>query len=275
MTPATTTLPVIGGAIRLPEIPKYLQWLVSKQRDLEIQDPCYPDYLDQDWTAEVREGAQRLKDGGFTGRIGIHGAFDGLELFTYDKKIREVIRTRFLQSLEFGAVLNASTMVIHSPFIAFGHGLVNYSPASHRQYIIDAAHAILEDVLPVAAQMNCTLVIECILDKNPLPLLELVRSFNSEHVRLSIDTGHAFIMQQDGGTAPHQWVIEAGELLGHVHLQDVDGLADRHWQLGRGNINWAAFFYALGQLKHKPVLVLEVLEIAGSMQWLERNELGM
>lgn len=267
-------LPVIGAAIRLAQLEKYIDWLAADQRDLEIQDPCYPHYLDNDWKAEAEAGRALLTAHNYSGRIGIHAAYDGLDLFTQDRKLHAVIEERYLQSLAFGEVLGATHMVIHSPFVTFGSGMVNYTPYSHRKPVIDIVHKILENVLPVAERMKCVLVIECILDKSPLPLVDLVRSFNSEYVRLSIDTGHAFVMAQDGGTLPHQWVVEAGELLGHIHVQDVDGHADRHWPVGIGNINWPAFFHALSGLNHQPRMVLEVEAVTQSYEWLVAHKLA-
>jgi len=270
-------LPTIGAALRLAELEDFMDWLVADQRDLEIQDPCYPDVLDMEWQPMAEEGRARLEKAGYKGRLGIHAAFDGLELFTFDKKLREVIRMRYRQSLEFGAVLGATHMVIHSPFVAFGSGWANYSPSSHRQAVIDNARAVLNDILPSAEEQKCVLVIECIMDKNPLPLIELVRSFKSDYVRLSIDTGHAYLMECNGGAPPHQWVLEAGDLLGHVHLQDLDGHSDRHWAIGDGNINWPAFFRALRQFNNQPRLVLELVDsrdVWPSMAWLSERKLA-
>lgn len=271
------TLPTIGAALRLAELPDFIDWLVADQRDLEIQDPCYPDVLDMDWQPLAEEGRACLEQAGYTGRVGIHAAFDGLELFTFDKKIREVIRLRYRQSLEFGAVLGATHMVIHSPFISFGSGWANYTPANRRQAVIDNARAVLDDILPIAEAQQCVLVIECILDKNPLPLIDLVRAFKSDYVRLSIDTGHAYLMERNGGAPPHQWVLEAGDLLGHVHLQDLDGHSDRHWAIGDGNINWPAFFRALRHVNSRPRLVLELAnssDVWPSMAWLSERKLA-
>jgi len=270
----THALPLIGAAVRLAELPQYLDWLAADQRDLEIQDPCYPGYLDLDWRAEAEAGRARLSERGFSGRLAVHAAFDGLELSTYDNLIREVIVRRYQQSLDFVEAVGASQMVIHSPFVVFGSGQANFGTRQQRQWVIDAAHAVLDRVLPRAVDLKCTLVIECIMDKTPDPLIDLVRSFDSEYVRVSVDTGHAFLMEQQGGTPPHQWVLAAGELLGHVHVQDVDGHADRHWAIGDGNINWRAFFRALGQLSHQPLLVLEVQEVERSVQWLQTQGLA-
>jgi sugar phosphate isomerase/epimerase len=252
------SLPTIGTALYLPQLPSFLDWLAEGQRDLELQDPCLPHYLDHDWRAEAEAGRDLLFKAGYHGRLGIHAAYEGMELYVQDRKMQAVIRERFLESLAFGRVLGATQMVIHSPFIAFGSATVNYTPRARRQHIIDTAHAILEPVLLVAEQMGCTLVIECIRDKSTVPLLDLVQSFGSDYVRLSIDTGHAAIMERDGGTPPQQWVEEAGDLLAHVHVQDVDGHDDRHWAVGNGNINWNAFFTSLRALRHSPRLVLEL-----------------
>jgi sugar phosphate isomerase/epimerase len=52
-------------------------------------------------------------------------------------------------------------------------------------------------------------------------------------------------------------VAASGELA-HVHLQDVDGYADRHWHPGDGRIAWRPVFAALAALAERPRLTLEV-----------------
>ena len=44
----------------------------------------------------------------------------------------------------------------------------------------------------------------------------------------------------------------------HVHLQDADGYADRHWPLGYGNINWRAIFAQLAGITSNPRLIIEI-----------------
>jgi sugar phosphate isomerase/epimerase len=270
-------LPVVGAAMRLHELPDYVEWLAANQRDLEIQDPFYQDYLDQDWMPLVTQGRSLLDASGHTGRVGIHAVFDGVYLATRDRKLREAMALRLRQSLEFAAELGATHAVIHSPFIYLGQHFTCYTPAASRRHMLDAVHTLLDTLLPFAEQIGCTLVLENIFDTNPHPLLDLVRSFASERVRLSLDTGHAFIMQQFGGPPPDQWIYEAGELLAHLHLQDNDGFDDRHWALGRGNINWYALFRALRTLEQQPRLILEMQEtpdVLTSARWLEQNGLA-
>ena len=54
------------------------------------------------------------------------------------------------------------------------------------------------------------------------------------------------------------YVEAAGDALAHVHLQDTDGYADRHWPPGEGNLSWRAIFRALGRLASRPRLIIEV-----------------
>jgi sugar phosphate isomerase/epimerase len=253
---------------------QYREWLLDGQRDLEIQDAFQPDVLDNDWSSLVRQARQTLD--GYTGRLGIHGPFDGLTLMSRDPQVRNFVAGRLRKGLEFGAELGATHMVVHSPFMFFGSPFVAHSASAGRAEQIDLVHATLETVLPLAEQHDCTLVIENIFDTNPAPLLALVNSFASEHVRMSLDAGHAFLTQRIGGPPADQWVREAGPLLGHVHLQDNDGHLDRHWSPGDGSINWEALFDALGASTGNPRMIIELRnlqDIPRASAWLAELEL--
>jgi sugar phosphate isomerase/epimerase len=265
----------VGAAMPIDQLVHYREWLIEDQRDLEIQDAFQPEVLDGDWCPRIGQARDMLD--GYTGRLGIHGPFDGLTLMSRDPQVRALVAARLCKGLEFGAELGATHMVIHSPFQFFGHPFVSHTVNAGRVDQIGLVHATLERVLPLAQQANCTLVIENILDTNPAPLLALVKSFGSEHVRMSLDTGHAFLTHRIGGPPPDQWVHEAGAFLGHLHLQDNDGNLDRHWAPGNGNINWFALFEALGTLQHQPRMIIEVRnkqDIGRAATWFEQRGLA-
>jgi sugar phosphate isomerase/epimerase len=61
------------------------------------------------------------------------------------------------------------------------------------------------------------------------------------------------------GAPPVDYYIDAaGDALAHMHIQDNDGYADRHWIPGDGTVRWPAVFRALGRLAVTPRLLLEV-----------------
>lgn len=248
----------IGAALQVHDLSTYRDWLLADQRDLEIQDFYNSNLLDEDWQPLLRQ-AKALLDG-YTGRLGIHGPTEGLPLIAFDNRVRRLVQDRLKQALDVCAELGATHMVLHSPFDCFGHPQMQHTWSHGLQEEIDSAHSILDEIVALAAQRNCAIMIEVCYDNAVAPLLALVRSFNSPFVQLSLDTGHALIMHQYGGPMPDQWVSEGGTDLGHLHLQDVDGHLDRHWPPGMGNVNWQALFAALSKLDHLPRLVLELNE---------------
>ncbi|NWG22570.1 MAG: sugar phosphate isomerase/epimerase [Chloroflexi bacterium] len=248
--------PLLGAAMPLADLPHHLAWLLEAQRDLELWDPSYSDVLDGDWRSLARQARTMLD--GYTGRLGIHGPWNGLPLTCPDARVRGLVSERLKQGLAFAADIGATHMVIHSPFDFFGSPHVAHTHSAGLQEEIELAHQTLAEVVPLAEQAGCTLVIEVCYDTNTRPLIELVRSFASNAVRMSLDAGHALVMQRAGGPPPDQWVRDAGALLAHLHLQDNDGLLDRHWAPGEGNLNWYALFEALAELDHRPRLLLEL-----------------
>lgn len=268
-------LPVLGAAMSLEKLPQHLDWLQEDARALEIQDPFSSEMLDGDWKATARI-AQSLLDG-YPGQYGIHGPFINLTLACQDAMIQQVVSTRLRQGLDFAYEIGATHMVIHSPFKFFGSPFVPHTPAFGLADDIERVHTTLDPLLDLAKEAGCTLVIENIFDSNNAPLLALVRSFNSPQVRMSLDVGHAFINHQAGGPTPDQWVADAAELLGHLHLTDNDGQYDRHWMPGHGNINWYALFAALAKSPATPRLILELRdtdEIPLAAQWLTTQGLA-
>lgn len=264
--------PTVGASLSINNLPNYLDWLVADQRNLEIRDPAEPTFLVNGW----REAAAKTRSllTGYPGQISIHGPFQSLTLFAHDPLIAAVVADRLRCALYFAAEIGATQIVIHSPFTPFGNPNLPYAEAKQLQHEFEIAQNVLGGLLPLAQEIGCVFVIENIYDTNPQPLIELVSSFHSPCVRMSLDVGHAFLTQQVGGPSPDQWMRRAAPLLAHVHLHDSDGQADRHWAIGRGKISWRALFAELRRLGNLPRLILEMKQpddIQRSAQWLARR----
>lgn len=264
------TLPLVGAAIPSTHLDTYCDWLIDEQRDLEIQDFASPDVLDSNNLSDhIRDIKSKLD--GYTGRMGIHAPFWNLPLAAMDSKIRTVVQERHLQALDAAAELGATHMVIHSPLQFLGHPSSLSNPSMGHLTLFDIIHETMKPVVERAEQVNCMLVIENIYDQYPRMLSELVKSFESDCVRQSLDTGHAFINYKLGAPPPDYFIQEAGMMLQHVHLQDTDGFSDRHWTIGEGQIDWHALFHALAEYTEAPRLILELRDyeaILEATQWL-------
>jgi len=251
-----TYRPVLGAALKLAGIRQHRDWLLEKQRDLELQDFHTAETLEGDWRPLVEE-TRKLLDG-HTGRLGLHGPFWGFKLDSHDPAIRAIVTRRLLQGLDACAALGATQMVIHSPYTAWDYNNLDNS-RNGRDELLERTHQTLRDAVTRAAESGVVLVIENIEDRDPHARVALAASFNSPAVKVSIDTGHAHYAHGSLAAPPVDYYVHAaGDALNHVHLQDADGYADRHWNPGEGTIRWQAVFAALSRLSSNPRLILEV-----------------
>lgn len=271
----------IGAALMVEDLPTYRDWLIEGQRDLEVQDFLKPDVLLGDWRARVAEAKRHLD--GFEGRLGIHGPFCDLPLDIADPELAPILSRRMVTAVEAASALGARQMVVHSPYktwdwFNFGNNPRAGNTPSAAETTIARVQANLAEAVRLAETHGVTLVIENIEDIAPSWRRELAASFGSDAVRVSIDTGHAHYAHATTGAPPVDFfVTDAGPMLSHVHLQDADGFADRHWPPGRGTVNWHAVFRAIATLPQRPHLVLELrhaADIPAAMGYLEREGLA-
>lgn len=259
----------IGAAVLLPHMEILRDWLFDTQRPIEIQDFVVPNMGDP---ADLITRWRAMLDG-HTGPRGIHGPFFGIDLSNPDREIRAVLTRRLVQGVEIAARLEADLMVIHSPF-TFWHRLnyVNYGQL--RAGMMEACADCLAPVLERASAAGVTLALENIDDTDPADRADLVAMINHPRLALSVDTGHADLAHGNYGAPPVVDVLTlAGARLVHVHLQDVDGHADRHWHPGDGRIPWQPVIDTLATLPGNPRLLLEVRNnlhrLPETAAWLE------
>ncbi|PPD13579.1 MAG: sugar phosphate isomerase [Methylobacterium sp.] len=264
-------LPVLGCAVPLSGLRMHRDWILEKQRDLEIQDFFWAEILNGDWSGLAAEVKKELD--GYRGRLGIHGPFWGFTIASKDPDVRAIVEKRMHQGLDVCAALGATQMVIHSPYTTWDYNNLDYNVGA-RDEVIERTHQTIGSAVKRAAEMGCELVIENIEDKDAHARVALAKSFDSPAVKVSIDTGHAnYAYGSTDGPPVDYFVHAAGEMLAHVHLQDTDGHADRHWKPGEGTIPWTEVFRALARLEAKPRLILELRhkeEIRAGADYLTR-----
>lgn len=268
-------LPVVGAAMRLDQFVEMRDVMFGHDRDLELQDFHNPQLLDSDYSALVDRAKAALA--GYGGRHGIHGPFWDLPLATWDPQIRRVIHDRMFKALGICEALGSTHMVVHSPYLEWDHRNIMHYPNA-KEGIFERFQETMAPVVKRAEEVGTTLVLENIGDIDPHFRVELAASLGSDALQISVDTGHAHYAHGACGAPPVDYYIKAaGDRLQHVHLQDADGYADRHWALGEGTIRWDAVFRAIGQLNSKPRLIIEVYgdqSVARSIAHLQNKGLA-
>lgn len=265
------TKSTIGVAIVLKHMDILRDWVFDHDRPLELQDFVGPDVIAGD-TSELVAAWKTMLDG-HKGPRGIHGPFFGLDMSNPDAAIRAIIQKRLITGVEIAAALDADLMVVHSPF-NYWHTL-NYSNYTHlRPALMEACADCLAPVLSAAQTHGVTLALENIDDTDPADRADLADMVNHSRLRLSVDTGHAELAHCNYGAPPVvDALVQADTRLAHVHLQDVDGHADRHWHPGDGRICWRPVMQQIHQSKGAPRIILEVRDnmsrIAETANWLD------
>ncbi|MEP2531328.1 sugar phosphate isomerase/epimerase family protein [Shimia sp.] len=248
-------LPVIGAQLTVLDLDKHRDWVFEKNRDLELPEFCMADILR---APDVFIDMAKSRLDGWTGRLGIHGPFTGFEIDTKDRDMRAVVQARLDQALNVCESLGAVQMVIHSPFDLWDKHNFGNGPKDLDKRIAQ----ILETLGPAlrrAEGCGVVMVLENIKDIDPAHRAAVIDAAGSPALQLSVDTGHAnWAHVMAGGPPPDRFISEAGNSLAHVHLQDTDGYADRHWPLGCGTISWHAVFEALKGCKSDPHLIVEI-----------------
>jgi sugar phosphate isomerase/epimerase len=260
----TRPLPVLGAALGLDMLALHGAWLREAPRDIELQSFSSARVLSGDLAPAVAR-ARALLDG-CTGRLGLHGPFLGFAIDAYDPEVAEVARRRMLACLDACAQLGADQMVIHSPVTVWDHFNQQAEPVQ-AAIQLERVRWLMSPVVARAEALGVTLVIENVEDADPAARGRLADALGSAAVAVSLDTGHAHYARRLAGAPPVDvFVRAAGPRLRHVHLQDTDGFADRHWHPGQGELNWPVIFAALAALPALPRLILEVNDQRGLLR---------
>ncbi|RMD89450.1 MAG: sugar phosphate isomerase/epimerase [Alphaproteobacteria bacterium] len=250
-----------GAALSLIDLLKFRDWLDDGPRDLELQDFVFASVLGGDWRSFADIARRQLE--GYEGRLGIHGPFSGFEIDARDPDVREVVARRLDQALDVCDAIGARLMVIHSPFRAWDAANM---PLKRRGWEerVEAVHRAIGAAVKRAEALGIRLAIENIQDNDPALRVRLAESFASPAVGVSVDTGHALWCHHQTGAPPvDEFIRIAGKHLFHVHFQDADGWADRHWKLGDGILRWPPILRAIAETGADPHLILELHDPAG------------
>ncbi len=195
----STQLPVIGACLPVQDLETHRSWLFDMDRDIELQSFHMANVLDGDWKA-LADQANTVLDG-HKGRIGIHGPFWGFTVHSMDPAIRRVVENRMMQGLDVCAAVNATLMVIHSPYTTWDHNNLD-NVAGSRERVIEYTHDTLAKVVKRAEDQGVVLALENIMDVEPALRRTLVDTFNSDALQLSVDTGHAQLAYSGGCGQP-------------------------------------------------------------------------
>lgn len=144
----------IGACLKTSEIADHRDWLFDDGRDIELQDFMSHAALTTGFDDCIAAAKTALD--GHTGRLGIHGPFEGLDIDNKDAELRSIITARFLKALEAADRIGARQMVLHSPYTAWYQNNI-FSFPGYAESKIGRIHQILDPVVRAAEDMGILL----------------------------------------------------------------------------------------------------------------------
>lgn len=102
-----------GASLAIDVLPMHLERLIKDQRDLEIQDRFNANVLEADWQSLVCQAHGILE--GHTGHLSTHSPWNGPDSICPDRRVRNLVKTRLKQALEFAIALGATQWSFIAP----------------------------------------------------------------------------------------------------------------------------------------------------------------
>jgi len=227
---------------------------------IELMTFAFPDVLDGDWRATVREVQATLAP---ISLRTMHGPFFDMAPGSLDRRVNDLVMSRYRQALDIAAELSVMTVVFHANFIT------SLRTEAYRTGWTKRNIAFFSELAPHAAERGVTIAIENMWEYEPAIIGDVIRGVDHPAVRACLDVGHAHLF----GEAPWaEWLRVMGPLLAHVHLNNNDGKVDVHRALDDGVLTYGAIIPELRALPTHPTMTLEmdrVEDMAASLKYFQ------
>ena len=160
----------------------------------------------------------------------LHGVFFDIKPNSMDSAIAQRSRALMRQSLAIANRLGVRGVTLHSDI--YGGMRLSIPP----EVWLNAAEALFRQLC--AENPGLDVWLENTIEQEPEQLLALARRMEDvPNFGLTFDLAHASLSP----TPARAWLEQLGPYVRHVHLNDNDLYADRHWPVGKGSIDYPAF----------------------------------
>lgn len=167
---------------------------------------------------------------------------------------RKTIET-YRREADLAVTLGGKAVVVHpAPPAKQGEAVTEAS----RRGLYGPLTRSFEDLAEIGRRQGVCFLIENLpgnyrFGSDPLELAQLIRRFDSPHIRMCVDLGHAHMTGYASSV-----VDECADVIGYLHVHDNDGKADSHQIPGEGTIPWPTVQRQLARLPQNTPAMLEL-----------------
>lgn len=236
---------------------------VDKLRDLSIYEIeiCLPtvsvpigrlESISQDTVKQLR----KFEDCKFS----VHTPFLCDDLGHPDSEIRKTQVERVIKTVDLTHQIGGSLLNVHAGYATYDHyfasvDIFNRYRIPREKYLGWVANSLTE-IQKHAGGKGVLVSVENLgpdhLGRSPQEIKHILSKLNHK-IGFTLDVGHANLTGNLWG-----YLRDLGKQISHVHLHDNDGKEDRHWRLGKGNLDLDKLLECLHQIRYKGNLVLEM-----------------
>ena len=114
------------------------------------------------------------------------------------------------------------------------------------------------------------IVLENVLETEPVWLLDIVKGVDDPRLRMCLDIGH---VNAYSSIPVLGWLEDCAPYISHFHVHNNDGTRDQHNALHDGSIPMKEFLLRAEALCPDATFTFELMKDRPSMQWLKENGL--
>lgn len=200
--------------------------------------------LDEDYSTIIRDCKNKLKN--FSNVISLHGSSFDLNPGSTDKKVIELTKYRYMQSVEIAKEIGAKYVIFHSQLNPL------LSVEKIKKLKLDNQIRFWQDFMNEIDDIDVTILLENEYDENPEEILYIVESVNSPKLRICLDTGHILAYPKK---SLEEWIVSAKDFITYIHLHFNDGKNDSHSKPSYEQLIY--FKNIIEEAKINPILSLE------------------
>lgn len=228
------------------EMDSYIELSKEYGFKFEYNDFFMPFNLDKDGFVDEAVQFYKSCDGMPVGNT-MHGSFLDVTIFSRDEKIRKVSEERLRESMTIAKRLGVRAVIIHTNFIP------NFIDDAYEKYWLETNSAFIRKLLVEFPELS--IYMENMFDMEPRLLLSLAEELKDEE-RFGICLDYAHVNVFGKAVAAMDWLNKLAPYIKHIHINDNDLLKDSHEALGKGKIDYKAFFdFYEKKLKDIPILL--------------------
>ena len=151
----------------------------------------------------------------------VHAPFEHCnKIWSDDSGVRNDIKREYDSCISFCSRHNVPIVVVH---ISRGDDAPEFN-----KYGLD----LIKEMVEYAEDLNVVVAIEHTRKSHYLDYI--YSSIESPSLGFCYDSSHDFMCNPNPGAILRKW----GHLLAATHLSDNDGISDKHWLPGEGNVDW-------------------------------------